>query len=371
MALNDTSAFLLRSFLSQTREYAVICVDPDGVVLEWLGAAREIFGYEPEDIIGSKGSQLFTAEDREKGLDRLELDIARKDSRSEDDRWHVRKDGTRIWVTGAVSAIRDSGGRVVGFVKVLRDRTDVRIQLDSLENQNAKLHEAMERTHTFLRTLGHELRNPLAPLQSASQIIQKVNSDPRAEKALQIIFSQIATLKRMADDLMNVSRLDVGKVQLDLERVDLRDLVRNACAGYEDLARDKGVDLASVLPQGRLEVRVDLGRFQQVTSNLLGNAIKYTPPGGKVWMKATQQGDEVVLRIEDTGIGIAPDMLPKLFELFSRGDSAQEIAPSGLGIGLAVVQQVMELHGGTVQARSAGLGKGAVFTVRLPAAEPA
>jgi PAS domain S-box-containing protein len=370
MATTANASPLIEGFLSQTHEYGLICIATDGAITAWLGAASEIFGYRSDEVVGRPSGLLFTPEDRAKGIDRQELEVALRNSRSEDDRWHVRRDGSRIWVSGAVQAIRDAGGGCIGFVKVVRDRTDLHTWTERLEQQQASSAEAARRTQAFLRTLGHEMRNPLAPLQNAVHILRRATADARLLKVADIIDSQVAALGRMADDLMEVTRLDTGKVILHLERVDVRELVRDACTGFQDTARQKGLELISITPSGPLHAELDAQRFSQVISNLLTNAIKYTPSGGYVWLKATQEADEIVLRVQDTGVGIAPEKLPELFELFTRDSKAEEMDPSGLGIGLSVAKSVVELHGGSIQARSSGPGKGSEFTVRFPAAEP-
>lgn len=362
-------ALLIEGFLSQTREYAVVCLDPGGVITAWLGAAEGIFGYAEDEIVGKPASKLFTPEDHAKRLDKHELATATRNSRAEDDRWHVRKDGTRIWISGTVQAIRDSRNVLVGFVKLMRDRTDLRAHISHLENEVAEKTAAIERTHAFLRKLGHEMRNPLAPVQNAAMIIGKTHDDERTAKAVQAILGQVKVLQRMADDLMEVARLDAHQVELQLEVADMRDVLREACIGFSPVAARKGLDLATVQPEGRLLVRIDKPRMHQAIANLISNAIKYTAERGHIWIKPTQEGNDVIVRIEDTGMGISADMLPRLFDLFSRGKGAQELAPSGMGIGLAVVREIVELHGGDVQARSAGAGKGAEFTIRLPAAD--
>lgn len=361
---------LIGGFLDQTREYAVICTDPEGAVVAWRGAAELIFGYSQEEALGMSLSRLFTREDQARGLDRHELEVARSNARSEDDRWHVRKDGTRIWVTGSIDAIRDPGGELLGFVKVMRDRTDLRTQQEAADKQLAACLAGRDRTRAFLRTLGHELRNTLAPLQSAGHIVQRTNQDPRAAKAVEIMFGQLDALRRLADDLMDASRFDTGKIRMELQPGDLAAVVRDASLGFQEAAAHKGVKLQALLPPGPLPVALDVQRFQQVLLNLFGNALKYTPAGGSIWAKATLEDGEVVLRIEDTGIGIDAQTLPRIFELFTREAGAADLEPGGLGIGLAVVREIVELHGGSVQARSAGRGKGAEFTVRLPAAVP-
>jgi PAS domain S-box-containing protein len=359
---------LLKLYLARTQDHAVICIAPSGRVLAWLGAAQEILGYSPEEVIAQPAGLIFSPEDREKGLDRYELDVAAHESRSEDDRWHVRKDGTRIWMTGSVAAVKDQAGELLGYVKVMRDKTDQRAHIEMLEHQLQVLKTAQERTQRFLSTLGHELRNPLAPIQTACHIVARLATDPRAQKALDIISHQTDVLTRLASDLMEVSRTTAGKLKLDLKKTDLRDVLQEAVAALRDEAQAKGVQLDCLMPSGSLDVMIDRDRFGRVVLNLLGNALKYTPAGGTVWVKATQEGPEMLFRVEDTGIGIAPEMLPRIFDLFTQESQATDMVPDGLGIGLAIVKDLVELHGGNVQARSAGVGKGAEFTVRLPVA---
>jgi two-component system CheB/CheR fusion protein len=358
---------LLLQFLRQTLEYAVVVLDPDGTIVGWLGAAKRVFGYRREEIIGSPIARLFTAQDIAMGLDRQELAIASAAGRSMDDRWHLRSDGTAIWISGSVEAIRRPDGQLAGFVKIGRDRTDLRSQLDSLANEVAAAHADAQRTKTFLRTLGHELRNPLSPLQMAAHVIQRTSERAVVERAVDTILAQTATISRLADDLMEATRLDSGQTRLRLARVDLRVLAQQAADSFQALAAEKGLAIDVVQPASPLVVDADVPRLQQVLLNLLSNALKYTPPGGRVWLKSTQEGSEVLLRVEDTGIGIAPDVLPRIFDLFTREATAVESDPHGLGIGLAMVRQIVSLHGGSVQARSPGRDRGTEFTIRLPA----
>ncbi len=358
---------LLALFAQQSKDHALICMDPQGTVVGWLGVAEEIFGYRADEALGHSVARIFVPEDRAKGLDRYELQLAAMNSRSEDDRWHMRKDGTRIWVTGTVTAIRDDGGALLGFVKIVRDRTDLRSRVETIELQAAALRDSRDRTHLFLKTLGHELRNPLGPVTNAAHIIGRLSTDAHVLNALQIISRQVAVLTRLADDLMDISRLEAGKVELELKRCDLRKLLTDAARSLANAASLKQITLSTVLPQGPLMVDIDESRFQQVVLNLVGNSIKYTPEGGTIWLKATQAGTEVLVKVEDTGIGIAPEMLPRIFELFTQAHVGADMVPGSLGVGLAVVRQIVELHGGTVQARSAGAGKGSEFTVTLPA----
>jgi PAS domain S-box-containing protein len=358
---------LLGLFNEQAMDHALICMDRDGIVLGWLGAAEEVFGYSADEVVGKSLARIFTPEDQANGYDRYELEVAAMNSRSEDDRWHLRKDGTRIWGTGTVTAIRDAAGTPIGFVKIVRDRTDLRSRLVTLEAQAAALRDSRDRTHMFLKTLGHELRNPLGPVTNAVHIIGRLTADPHIAGALQIISRQIAVLTRLADDLMDVSRLETGKVELSLRRVDIRGLLQDAAQSVSRAASLKQLKLETILPDAPLFVNIDEARFQQVVLNLLGNAIKYTPEGGDIWVKATQDRNEVLVKVEDTGIGISAEMVSRIFELFTQAPVATDMVPGGLGVGLAVVRQLVELHGGSVQARSAGVGRGSEFTVRIPA----
>lgn len=361
-------AGLLATYLAQTKDPAIICMDAQGVVIGWLGAAEEIFGYSPHEAVGRPAGLIFTPHDRDRGFDQYELAVARRDSRSEDDRWHLRKDGTRIWVTGSVEAIKNESGDVLGYLKVVRDKTDLRAHIDALENQVEALRKSQERTHLFLSTLGHELRNPLAPVQTASHIIRKLSDEPRVIKALEVVERQVGVLSRLAEDLMDVSRVGAGKIKLELRKTDLRAVLKEAAYSLERTAAHKGVKLECLLPDAPLQVNLDEYRFQRVVLNLLSNAIKYTNARGTVWVKATEEGSEILFRVEDTGIGIAPEVLPRIFDLFTQERQAADLVPGGLGIGLTIVKELVELHGGKVQARSAGTGKGSEFTVRLPAA---
>lgn len=372
--MNENAAFpapevsrLVALWLRQSRDHAVVALDPEGLVTGWLGAAELVLGYSSQEAVGRHIALIFTEEDRARGYPDYELKVAVQDSYSEDSRWHVRKDRTRIWVSGTVSAVHDEAGAVLGFIKVMRDMTDQRTHTERFEHEVSELGEARDQTRTFLRTLGHEIRNPLAVLNNVSLILGRVVQDERGSKAVQQLRTQLDMLKRLADDLMDVNRLELGKVKLDLQRLDLREVLEAVVDGMQVAADEKKLEVQAVLPPSALMVDADLARIQQVVVNLLHNAIKYTPGGGSVWVKASEEGDEIVCRIQDTGIGIFPPVLPKLFELFTQADEGEPMRSGGIGVGLALVRQLVELHGGTVQAKSPGLGKGAEFSFRLPA----
>lgn len=368
MGIAPEGQAFLSAWLEETVDHALLLLDEGGVVRGWLGAAEHLLGYPADQAIGRPVSFIFTAEDREQHLDRHELEMARRNGRSEDDRWHMRGDGTRVWMTGVVTALHRPDGSVRGFVKVMRERTDLRTQVERLETTAEQLRQARERTHEYLRTLGHEIRNNLAPIQNALNIIHRTSRDERGMAATRLADNQLDVLKRLADDLMDVVRLEAGKMQLHKTRIDLRELLASSAQSLQDEAAKREVRLDAVLPIAPLWVDADVPRLQQVVLNLLTNALKYNRRGGKVWISTSREAEDVVVRVQDTGIGISAQVLPELFELFTRAPGAEDVAPGGLGVGLALVRQLVELHGGTVQARSAGVGKGAEFSVRLPAA---
>jgi PAS domain S-box-containing protein len=365
--LSDRSRELLKLALPSMRDHAILLLDPQGVILGWLAGAQQIFGWAPEECVGKNFSVLFTPDDQAKGLPELELEVARRDSLSEDDRWHVRRDGARIWISGTVTAVRDATGAIRGFIKMMRDRTDLRTEADARANQLAQALGAIDRTHRFVETLGHELSNPLTPMKIASHVLRKAAADnPAVLEAADIIAGEVAVLERIAADLVDVARLRHQKLELRLDDFDVRPIVERAVRAAAPAAQEKDLTVELLLPEAPLELVADAVRVQQAVANMLANAVKYTPAGGRVWVKATQENGYTVLRVEDTGIGIEPEVLPRIFELFSQEVRAEQHAPGGLGVGLAIVNQIAQLHGGVAQARSDGQGKGAEFTLRLP-----
>lgn len=357
---------LIAAWLQQARDQVVITLDPAGVVTGWFAAAELVLGFTRVEAIGQHIALIFTDEDRRDGYPDHELRVAAQDQYSEDARWHLRKDRTRIWVSGTVTAVRDEQGGILGFVKIMRDMTDLRAQTERYQHEVAELGEGREQTHRFLRTLGHEMRNPLGVLSHVEHILARSAVDERGRKALALLGGQTAVLKRLADDLMDVARLELGKLELQRQRLDLRDVLQDAVASVQGSAGQKSIELKLLLPPSPLPAEVDPARIRQVVLNLLNNAIKYTHTGGSIWVKAAIEGNQTLTIVQDSGIGIYPPVLPKIFELFSQAPEGEEMRGGGIGVGLALVRQIVELHGGTVHAKSAGLGKGAEFSFRLP-----
>jgi PAS domain S-box-containing protein len=358
---------LLERLLAQTHDHVVILLDADAVVLAWFGAAPSVFGYSASEVVGKRFDFLFTPEDVSRGAHDHELEVARAIGRQDDDRWMRRKDGSDFWAIGVVTRILDDHGSIVGFGKVLRDRTDLKSQTATLENRGEHLVDADRRRNNFLAVLAHELRNPLGPIVNSMHLLKSSCELPGpAQTAFEIIERQVRSLERLIGDLVDTARVDSGKVDLELRVLDIAEVLRNAAESSRAAAESRHHSLESILLAGPVLVRGDPERLQQVFVNLLNNAIKYTPDGGRIWVTATTEGEEAVVRIRDTGVGISREMLPKVFDLFTQEDSARHRSGGGLGLGLPVVRNLVALHGGTVQVRSEGAGRGAEFVVRLP-----
>jgi signal transduction histidine kinase len=228
------------------------------------------------------------------------------------------------------------------------------------------LREADRRKDEFLATLAHELRNPLAPIRNALEIMRLADGDAEAlHRSRAVMERQVGQMVRLIDDLLDVSRITRGKLQLVTERVDLKAAVEAAVEMSRPQIEKAELQLSVSAPDGPIRVNGDRVRLAQVLSNLLNNAAKYTEPGGKVALAVAQKGAQAVVRVRDTGIGIPPDMLPHVFELFTQVNRSLNRSQGGLGIGLALVRRLVEMHGGSVEAHSEGLGKGAEFVVRI------
>jgi CheY-like chemotaxis protein len=232
-----------------------------------------------------------------------------------------------------------------------------------LQQRAEQLAEADRRKDEFLAMLGHELRNPLAPLKNAARLLT-LRGTPDAE--VRGIDRQVRQLARLVDDLLDVSRISRGKIMLQKEAVELAEVLERAVEISRPIIAARRHELAEVLPPEPVYLEADPTRLAQALANLLNNAAKYTPEGGHIRLTAERQGAEVVLRIRDNGVGITPEMLPRVFDLFVQADQTLDRSQGGLGLGLTLVKSLVELHGGRVEAFSEGLGKGSEFVVHLP-----
>lgn len=359
----------LRLWWDQAREHALIMIDPKGDVVAWGGEAENLFGYKADEIIGQSCALLFTPEDVEAGAPVKERQIADTGAPAEDDRWMRRQDGSRFWATGILHSLRDEHGELLAYSKLLRDRTDLKGQLEGFKREVRKLRGADERKNRFITTLAHELRNPLSSLGMAAEILAMNPDDAESRGfAIHAIKRQVEFSARLIEDLLDLTRIQKGKLRLNLVLVNVIDVIEDAVRAVRASALQKRQSLHMILDGNPVTVMADADRLQQVFVNLIQNAVKYTPEEGGIWVKLLLDGKEAAIKIEDNGIGISADLLPKIFDLFAQAETSEEYSAGGLGIGLSVVKDLVRLHGGSVQVRSDGVGRGSEFTVRLPLA---
>jgi signal transduction histidine kinase/CheY-like chemotaxis protein len=277
----------------------------------------------------------------------------------------VRADGSVLYVQNDVEPLYDRDGNIWGCVSACVDMT-------ARKHVEDVLREMDRRKDEFLATLSHELRNPLAPIRNALELMRRVDLETTlAARALAVMERQLQQLVRLTDDLLDVSRITRNRIELRRERVDLRDVVRSAAETVEPLREAVGHAVNIDLPQQPLWVFGDFTRLAQAFANLLNNAVKYTDRGGRISLSASTEQNDAVVILTDTGIGIDPANLPRIFDMFVQIEQDVERPRSGLGIGLPLARRLIELHEGHIEARSRGRGTGATFVVRLPLAKPA
>jgi signal transduction histidine kinase len=252
------------------------------------------------------------------------------------------------------------------FFELYRQRQQIALQRDALKAHAEAMEAADRRKDEFLATLAHELRNPLAPLRHGVDIIRRRPGGDDTANIHDMMDRQLGHLVRLIDDLLDVARVTQGKIALRKEKIQIADIVRAAVEASQPLIDSAGHSLTLEMPSDPVWLDADLTRLAQVLSNLLNNAAKYTEAGGKIELAVRTEGDDVIVTISDNGIGIAPEMQVNVFQLFAQVDSRLDRAQGGLGVGLALVKQLVTMHGGTVRAESEGIGKGSVFTIRVP-----
>ena len=358
----------MRLLIDSIRDYAIFMLDAGGHVSTWNPGAERFKGYQAHEIIGHHFSEFYPEVDVKAGKCEMELRVAAETGRFEDEGWRVRKDGSQFWANVVISAVRDDDGTLVGFAKVTRDLTE-RVRAEHERAQLLAAEQANRAKDEFLAMLGHELRNPLAPIVTALQLM-KLRGESTPSKEHVIIERQVQHVVRLVDDLLDVSRITQGKIELKRETFELATVVAKAVEIASPLLEQRRHDLVVEVPRTGMMLHADAVRLAQVLANLLTNAAKYTDVEGRIEVRAWRDGHEVVVQVKDNGMGVKPELLPKLFDLFVQGPRSADRAEGGLGIGLTLVRSLVQMHGGTVVALSDGPGKGSAFVVRLPAAPP-
>lgn len=351
--------------LFETAKDGILILDADTATIAHANPfMAEMLGYSQDEYLGKELWEFGLFKDAEANKEAMR-ELQKNGYIHYEDLPLKNKAGQRINVEFVSNVYGEEGEAVIQCN--IRDISDRKRLEQILQQRAADLSEADHRKDEFLATLAHELRNPLAPIRTAVEVLRmKGPAIPELQWARDVIDRQMQVMTRLIDDLMDVSRINQGKIELQREQVELRKIVQGAVETSRPLIEEMGHELTVTLPPGPVILDVDLTRMAQVFMNLLNNAAKYTERAGRIDLRAELQGSDVVVSVKDTGIGLAAEKLPTLFEMFSQVEGALSRAQGGLGIGLCLVKRLVEMHGGSVEAKSGGLGKGSEFVVRLP-----
>ncbi|MCC5647662.1 PAS domain S-box protein [Nostoc sp. CHAB 5824] len=389
-----------RLLVEGVTNYAIFMLDPNGNFASWNIGAERILGYQEAEIIGQPFERIFSPEAIERGQPQQVLTKAVTEGFSKENRWYLRKDGTFFWAHCVITPLRDENGNLRGFSKIMQDITE-RKQVEEekeqllLREQAARAvseaaqsaAEAANRSKDeFLAIVSHELRTPMTAIIGWAGMLQTGALDEaKVTLALEIIERNANLQMQLIEDLLDISRIVRGELSLSIDLVDLVEVITAAIEVVQSLADAKSIQIETILDTSIEKISGDSDRLQQVVLNLLTNAIKFTPNDGRIKVRLSKEvgnrkwgvgsGEEfsqpsifnyVQIQVSDTGKGISAEFLPYVFERFCQADSSHTRSDKGLGLGLAIARHVVELHGGTIQAQSQGIGQGATFTVKLP-----
>jgi two-component system CheB/CheR fusion protein len=360
----------MRLVAESTHDFAIIILDEHGVITDWNTGAQLIFGYAKDEVLGAYYDLIFTPEDRAEGVPETELRLTREQGRGEDERWHLRKDGSRFYCSGEVTLLK--GENLQGYVKIARDLTGHKRMHDQQSQQLADTQTSSHPKDEFFAVMSHELKHPLNLIQLNAELLRRLpmtKSAGPAIKAVNTICDAVASQARIIDDLLDVARVRTGKLKLKKQAVDLGRILQDI---YTVVINDQHpCEVTLQLPQPPLVVDADSTRLEQIIWNLLNNALKFTPRDGRIELIAHRVENMAQLDVIDSGVGLEQDNLHKVFDLFSQADNQHASHQrEGLGIGLSLVRQLVEAHGGSVDVQSEGVGRGCTFTLRLPLSRP-
>ncbi len=364
----------MRSFVEQVEDYAIFAMDEDCRATTWNNGVLKVLGFQESEFVGQDIRQLiFVPEAIELGIPIAEFETAASLGSASDDRWMMRKGSHRFWASGITSAVKDDRGNLVGFSKVMRDLTERKRDEDELAELAARHSESNRRMNEFMATLAHELRNPLAPIRNAIDLMGMTSLTPEHEELRALMGRQVEQVIRLIDDLLDVSRIGRGKIVLQRSLVDLRTIIESSIEAFNAVILEKQQHLQCDVCQEEVRVHVDPARLTQVVSNLLNNASRYSDNGSPIHLELKMEKEDdnhgyAIIVIQDDGIGISADRLEEIFQMFAQVDDSLGRGNAGLGIGLTLVKTLVELHRGTVVAQSDGIGLGSTFTVRIPLA---
>jgi PAS domain S-box-containing protein len=366
--LREADALYAR-VVDSLQDYAVILLDRDGLIRDWNRAASSIFGCPLDEVRGRSSELLMTPEDRAAGVLAQEMATALAAGSASDDRWLMRQDGSRLRAEGVLTPLYSAGGAHSGFSKIVRDVTATYQAQQQLRQAKEEAERSNELKDQFLAVLSHELRSPLSAIAGWADVLEKrAGGDELLAKAALVIRRNAQLQTRMINDLLDMSAVVAGKLALQREPLDLSALTAVALLSHVHAAQSRDI-VVDCQTGGALWVVGDAQRLTQVLSNLVGNALKFSPDGARVDVATRRDGDMALLSVQDAGRGISPEFLPHVFDRLRQEDGSSTRKAGGLGLGLAIARAIVELHGGRISAHSDGLDRGARFEVRLPLAE--
>ena len=370
---SDPSAAQLLAAIVESSEDVIASKTLGGIITSWNAAAERLFGFTAREMIGQSILKIIPPELHQEE-ERILAEIRRGNPIKRYQTVRVHKDGTRVHISLTVSPVRNQAGEIVGAAKIAHDITALRaltadreMLLQAERSARAHAERMSQLKDEFLATLSHELRTPLNAIQGWSELLQHPGASKEdLQKGLGAIARNVRLQTQIVNDLLDMSRIISGQVTLEVRPMSLQDIIDHAIDAVRASAENKSIRIQTLLDSKVGPVRGDSTRLQQVLWNLLSNAVKFTPKGGRIKIILERVDSHVEVAVEDSGIGIEPDFLPFVFDRFRQADSGLSRRYGGLGIGLSIVKSLVELHGGTVRAKSRGKNEGSTFTVALP-----
>lgn len=370
-SLQDREQF--RLLVHSISDYAIYMLDPEGRVISWNKGAEQLKGYTEDEILGESYLRFYTPEDVARGWPQHLLRVAAERGRVEDEGWRVRKDGSQFWADAVITALRDENGALTGFGKVTRDLTERKRAEDEIRRLNSELRELNRLKDRFVSAVSHELRTPINALMGFGSILCDEVGGPLTEEQhyyVRRILSSSEMLLSLVNDLLDMSRIQAGQFQLSPGPTDVRVVVADVLDTLTPLAEQKHQTIANEIPDRLPAIVADSRRLTQVLTNLVHNAIKFTPDGGRISVRARPDDGGLQVEVQDTGIGIAPEDIPKLFHDYGQLARQSAHKTVGTGLGLSISKALVEAHGGQIGVESEP-GKGSTFWFTLPPQPPA
>jgi PAS domain S-box-containing protein len=365
-----------RLLVSGVKEYAIFMLDMSGAIVSWNEGAERIKGYRESEIIGEHFSVFYDQQEIDAGKPEWELLVAERDGHFEDEGWRLRKDGTRFWASVIITALRDESGELRGFGKVTRDITDRKLAAERLAGQqrreaeklreDAKRLSHLERTKSeFLNVASHELRGPIAVLRGYLSMLEDGTISPdELPRIMPMLSGKLQQMELLVQQMLETARLEASRFELHTEQVDVCRLAERVVGNYRAFAQDTHAVTLS-RPEEPIVVSGDPRRLDTVLSNLIDNAIKYSPQGGPVRCLVARTRGRVFLSVEDAGLGISAEAMDRLFTRFGRIVTPENAHIDGTGLGLYLAREIARHHGGDILVESRE-GRGSRFTLTLP-----